>query len=317
MKVAITGANGFLGKYLVDACLADGHQVYAFVRKSADTSSLKLNNNLKICTINYDNIDTELQKLKTQIGAFDFLIHNAGKTSSIDNEDYVNINTKMTGRLLDAISKVEFLDLGGKFVYISSYTAHGPVGVNHPVSKYGESKKAAEELIQKSGIAHVMFRPTAIYGAGDKAFLPLFQTANKGLYPLTRSSQKMSMIHAADLASIVARDMSSREGILHVSDGNTYSHAQFKKVLSEVIGRKIRNIRIPGIITKISLWISDIWYRITRGTPNLTLEKFEEISQDWELHDDESLEHADLQIAFDLKKGFKDAYDYYARKKLL
>ncbi len=317
MRVAITGANGFLGKYLVETCMASGLDVTALVRKTADTSKFPTNERLTICPINYGEISSELEAIKQEVGEFDFFIHNAGKTTSINREDYTNINTHLTGKLVDAISEVGFLSNRGKLVYISSYTAQGPIGVNHPVSCYGESKKKAETLISKSKYPSVIFRPTAIYGAGDKAFLPLFQAANKGIYPLTRPSQKMSMIHAADLASIVANEMGSKEGIIHVSDKNTYSHTEFRDTLSLVLNRRIRNIRIPSFISKISLGLSDIWYYISRGTPNLTLEKFEEISQDWDLHDEENLEHSNGPFAYDLKKGFEDAFNYYSQNNLL
>ncbi len=317
MRVAITGSNGFLGKYLVETCLNSGYEVIALVRKTADTSQLPINDRLQICPIDYKEISKELLSIKEKIGEFDFFIHNAGKTTSIKREDYSNINTHLTGRLVDAISEVSFLNDKGKLVYISSYTAHGPIGVNHPVSCYGESKKRAEELIQKSKYSTVIFRPTAIYGAGDKAFLPLFQAANKGIYPLTRPAQKMSMIHASDLANIVANEMVSEDGIIHVSDLNTYSHSEFRDTLSQVLNKKIRNIRIPATISKISLWLSDIWYHISRGTPNLTLEKFEEISQDWDLHDEESIEHSEGPFEYDLKKGFENAYKYYVQNNLL
>jgi nucleoside-diphosphate-sugar epimerase len=317
LKVAITGANGFFGKYLVEFCLNEGYEVFALVRKTADLSQFQDNDKLCICAIDYTNLDQEFQSIKDEHGEIDYFIHNAGKTTSINNADYDNINTKLTGGLLESIEQVGLLKSSGKLIYISSYTAHGPVGVNHPVSFYGSSKKKAEELIQQSKFSFLIFRPTAIYGAGDKAFLPLFQAANKGIYPLTRLDQKMSMIHAADLANAVVKQMDSKNGILHVSDGITYSHSDFRNTLSLVMNRKIRNIRIPGLISKISLWFSDIWYRLSGKSPNLTLEKFEEISQDWDLHNYENLDHSEIPIKFDLKKGFEDAFNYYDRNKLL
>ncbi|MEP5613167.1 MAG: SDR family NAD(P)-dependent oxidoreductase [Cyclobacteriaceae bacterium] len=317
MKVAITGANGFLGQYLVDTSLSAGHEVFALVRKSAETSVFQKHDSLTICPVDYKNINDEFKSLEASTGGIDFFIHNAGKTTSINRADYTNINTKLTGEIVSTVSEVNLLKTGGKFVYISSYTAHGPIGVNHPVSCYGESKRQAEQHILSSGLASVIFRPTAIYGAGDKAFLPLFQAANKGIYPLTRPAQKMSMIHAADLAAIVVGGMADKEGIFHVSDGNTYLHSEFRDTLSVVLNRKIRNIRIPSIVSKISLGLSDVWYSVTRGTPNLTLEKFEEISQDWDLHDEETLSHANGPIEFDLKKGFENAYKFYAKNKML
>lgn len=315
MRVAITGANGFLGKYLIKACLKAGYEVLALVRKNADIPEFAEHPKFNLCKVDYKLIDRDLETLKSNHGVVDFFIHNAGKNASIHKNDYKEINTNLTGRLVEALSETGFLN--GKLIYVSSYTAHGPMNVNHPVSHYGHSKKGAEEHIVKSKYPTLIFRPTAIYGPGDYAFLPLFKGAKNGLYAYTKSNQKMTLIHGEDMASAVLLDMEAKQGVIYVSDGDTYTHDQFVKTLSEILGKRVRKIKVPVFISKLLLGLSDIWNRIINGSPKLTLEKFEEITQDWDLHSNQELPHSKVKIKYDLRKGFEETYKYYSQNKLL
>lgn len=318
MRVAITGANGFLGSYLVRKCLNSNFQVIALVRKGANYKWLPTANpQLSIHIIDYSaDLSSQLSEMKKEVGLFDFVIHNAGLTVSLDKEEYFTVNTELTKKLIDSIVESDFFSQKGKFIYVSSYAAHGPSGINKPVSYYGESKKQAEEYIVNSAINHLIFRPTAVYGAGDHAFLPLFKAAQKGIYPATNPRQKMSMIHGSDLANMIVEEMQNSKGVIFVNDGNTYLHQDFINTLEEVLNRKIKKIPIPDFLSKISLMISDIWNRFIGNRPGITLEKFEEISQDWNLHED-GISHCQIPAKFSLKDGFEDAYQFYKKNKLL
>ncbi|MEQ9402722.1 MAG: SDR family NAD(P)-dependent oxidoreductase [Cyclobacteriaceae bacterium] len=315
MKVAITGSNGFLGKYLVEAFLQSGYEVKAFVRKSAKTSHIEHHKNLKLVTIDYNQLPQELERIKNETGQLDYLIHNAGKTTSVYPKDYEEINVQLTRRLVEGIEETNFISK--KLIYISSYTAHGPAGVGHPVSAYGASKLAAESFILKSKYPSLIFRPTGIYGAGDVAFLPLFKAAKRGIYPINRSDQKITMIHAADMAAAVPHYIDNGTGIFHVNDGNIYSNDDMIDALEEAFKKKIRKIRIPTGISRFGLSLSDTWHKITGGPTDLTREKFNEIAHDWDLHTFDGLRHSEAPVAFDLKKGFENAYRYYIDNKLI
>ncbi|MFK7951611.1 MAG: NAD-dependent epimerase/dehydratase family protein [Ekhidna sp.] len=318
MKVAITGANGFLGTHLVNKCLSSGFQVIALVRKGANCSSLPIDNpQLSTFYINYSkNLTSQLEELRIDTGFIQYVIHNAGLTVSLDKNEYFQINTFLTEKVLSSIKESKILSDEGKFIYISSYAAHGPSGIGEPVSYYGESKKEAEKLVLKSDIPHLIFRPTAIYGGGDYAFLPLFKAAKRGLYPITSSKQKMSMIHGADLAAMVIEEMPAKTGVIFANDGHTYLHQDFIEILEGIFERKIFKVPVPAFLSKISLGLSDLWHSLIKKRPGLTLEKFKEISQDWDLHE-RALLHSNIKARYSLKEGFADAYQFYKSKRLL
>ena len=292
-------------------------EVHAFIRSNANTSLLPEDNKLSLHSINYkDDITDQFTQLKERIGTQDYFIHNAGMTVSLKKEEYYQVNVGITEALTDALLSSGFLKPKGRFVYTSSYAAQGPATINKPVSHYGNSKLRAEQVIQKKMPDYLLVRPTAIYGAGDQAFLPLFKGAKMGLYPVTDSNQRMSMIHVADLAHMVVEDMQNAPGILHYNDGNTYLHQDFIDIFEEMFKKKVRRFPLPKWLAKLSMGSSDMWHKIINKRPGITLEKFDEISQHWDLHTTD-LRHSTVKPQIPLKEGFKDALKYYQEKNLI
>ncbi|MEO9870136.1 NAD-dependent epimerase/dehydratase family protein [Ekhidna sp.] len=317
MRVAITGANGFLGSYLVKECLRQKMEVHAFIRPQANTSLLPGNPNLTLHYVNYrDVLVDQFVKIKNEVGDLDFFIHNAGMTVSLKNEEYYQVNVGITTSITESLVSSQLLKVAGRFVYTSSYAAQGPASINQPVSHYGRSKLQAEKVIQEKMTDYLLVRPTAIYGAGDEAFLPLFKGAKMGIYPVTDSQQRMSMIHANDLSRMIIQDMQTSPGILHYNDGNTYSHQDFIDTFQELFDKKIRKFPLPKWLAKFSMGSSDVWHKITNKRPGITLEKFDEISQHWDLHTTD-LRHSTVEAQVSLKEGFEDALKYYQENNLI
>lgn len=292
-------------------------EVHAFIRAGANTSLLTESSKLFIHHLDYRNdLSGQFSNFKNEIGQLDFFIHNAGMTVSLKNEEYYQVNVGLTTAITIALNSSELLVNDGKFVYTSSYAAHGPATIKRPVSHYGHSKLQAEEVIQKSMATYLLVRPTAIYGAGDEAFLPLFKSAKMGIYPVTDSNQRMSMIHGKDLANMVIQDMQTETGAVHYNDGSTYLHQDFVNIFQEIFGKKVRKFPLPKWLTKLSMGSSDVWHKIIGKRPGITLEKFDEISQHWDLHTTD-LKHSTVKAKISLKEGFEDALGYYKENNLI
>lgn len=292
-------------------------EVYAFIRQGANTQLLPSSDNLHLITINYSgDLVERFHHLKDEHGAMDYFFHNAGMTVSLKNQEYYDVNVGLTKKLARAIKECSFLPEDRTFGYTSSYAAHGPENIKKPVSHYGESKLQAEQIVAKHFKNHLIARPTAIYGAGDVAFLPLFKSAKLGIYPVTNGHQRMSMIHAADLSHMIVHDLQSKNGIIHYSDGKTYFHRDFISTFSDILQKKIRSFPLPKWLARLSMGASDVWHKIINKRPGITLEKFSEISQHWDLHTT-NLPHSSVSAKISLQEGFEDALNYYQKQKLL
>lgn len=292
-------------------------EVYAFIRAGANTSLLPKHDNLHVKNVDYrKDLASQFADIKQEAGQVDFFLHNAGMTVSLKNEEYYQVNVGLTTGICDALGEIDLLKDDGTFVYTSSYAAHGPANTKQPVSHYGRSKLQAEQVISEKMNKHLLVRPTAIYGAGDEAFLPLFKGAKMGIYPVTDSKQRMSMIHGADLARMMVQDMQKETGPIHYNDGQTYLHKDFVDIFKELFQKKIRTFPLPKWLAKFSMGSSDVWHKIINKRPGITLEKFDEISQHWDLHTTD-LKHSSVKPEISLKEGFKDALNYYQENNLI
>lgn len=323
MKILITGANGFLGSWLCKQATTDpNNKVFAAVRKNADIKKIENLKGLEISVFDYsstDSISICLNELKKKTNKIDLVIHNAGLTKSTSRISFFDINIGITSRLIEALKKQDFISEEGKLCYVSSQAALGPVGYQQPISAYGESKLEAEKTIIESKLNYLIFRPTGIYGPGDSEFLPLFKSVKSGFYPCAAPiNQKITLIHAQDVAQCIF-DVSARytNKIVHLSDGNVYSHKDLKNQIINLLNKKAVLIRIPNWITRLFLSVNFQLGKILKYEPILTPEKHSEISKDWNHDFTSERKEIPLKIMYKLKEGFADTLTYYQSKNLL
>jgi len=318
MKVVITGANGFLGSHLVQNALEKGYETTALLRSGADVSNLADLSGYNIIEIDYSSVESiseALSKLPKQ----DLIIHNAGMTKSYSLDKYIKVNVDLTERLIKRIQQSGALSDSGRFAYISSLAAKGPVGNGGPASNYGRSKVMAEEKIKASGIPYMIFRPTGIYGSRDIQFVPLIKAVKLGLYPLMTSAQhKMTLINARDVAeNVIECSRNHVNKTVHLEDGHVYLHKDLREILEKALDKKTRVIGLGKRVVKSILYLSDIIDRNFNRTPKLSLEHYAEISQDWDYDFSTERKEVPLTIHYPLHKGFQEAIDYYLEKNLI
>lgn len=233
--IAITGATGFAGRHAVDALLARGHNLRALVRSPA---SAKLP--AAVQTVAGDLADdAALAKL---LAGADAVIHLAGAIAAADEASFFKVNFKGTQAVAQAALKAGTR----RFVHVSSLAARQP-----GLSPYAASKRAGEDAIAQmmGDLNAVILRPPAVYGPGDKGTLPLLRELTKPVaaIPAPRHA-RFSLIHAADLARLLADAASSDIGGLHeVSDGKQggYGWDELLAIASRLRGAPVRGIYLP------------------------------------------------------------------------
>jgi nucleoside-diphosphate-sugar epimerase len=190
LRIALTGATGFVGKSLVPKLLAAGHQVKALVR---DPARAKLPTAIE--TIQGALADeTALQRLVQDV---DVVLHMAGAVSGLAADDFMKANFHGTNATALAAKQNGIK----RFIYVSSVAATQP-----QLGPYGRSKANAEQslkvIFQDSQL--LILRPSAVYGPHDTATLPLLQAlmSNTAIIPGTRTN-RFGMIHVEDLANIL------------------------------------------------------------------------------------------------------------------
>ena len=240
MKVAVTGATGMVGSRLAEALRQRGHDVVCLVRSPEKAGFLSAAG----CRLVKGGLDDDAA-LKTFMEGAEIVHHVAGVLAGAGDADFLRVNREGTARVAAAAKAAGV----ARFVYTSSLAVSGPTtrgtplphaDVCGPVTPYGRSKLAGEEVVRAAGVPFTIVRPAAVYGPRDRnQFLPAFKLARRGIAPvLGDGMQELSLIHVGDLAdALIAAGESPR------SIGRAY-HAAFPEVVNQrqlfaAIGRAV------------------------------------------------------------------------------
>lgn len=165
MKVAITGASGFVGSHLAQALLARGHQVAAIAR-GVRRSELELNS-LRLTWFASDLSDAG--QLAQAFEGCDAVAHCAGINREIGEQTYERVHIRGTGNVVQAARAAGV----AKIAMLSFLRARPNCG-----SAYHESKWAAEEMLRHSGLDYTVIKAGMIYGLGDHMLDHLTKSLN-------------------------------------------------------------------------------------------------------------------------------------------
>jgi nucleoside-diphosphate-sugar epimerase len=212
MRVAVTGATGLLGGYLIRGLLQRGAQPIAVVR-NPDLAEPLRSLGVEVRTADLADIDA----LSAAFDGADCVIGNAALVSLKPHpfKRYLDVNVEGTIHSFEAMKAAGV----ARAIHISTvgiYSGHrAPVDEDH--SRYGEghkqsrlngykvSKALAEETAwryaSKYEISLTSLRPSVMYGAFDRNFLPWHKRALRmrplAIYPYFA---RLGLVYAGDVA---------------------------------------------------------------------------------------------------------------------
>lgn len=267
MKALVTGATGFVGGHLVERLRAEGHEVTALVRSPAKAARL-----LEL-GVRLERGDLHDQPaLERASAGQDAVFHVAGSVAARDEAAYLDGNRDGTRNVVRAA------EASGRprFVHVSSMAAGGPSrkGVPmtaddppHPVTAYGRSKLAAEDVVRGSALPWTILRPPTIYGPNDRDnLIKVFRIARTGIAPVFGDgSMELSAVYAPDLADALVRAAEPRETVGRVYYANhpeVLTSAGLVRLIGRTMGRTVRVVGVPEPLGRAIL-------TVTGGTASL------------------------------------------------
>ena len=256
MKLAITGATGFVGARLLALAVREGHAVTALTRRSQ--------NERRSVTWVQGALDNR-QALQRLLEGADAVIHVAGVISAPDAAGFEAGNVTGTLNVLAAATSAGLR----RFVHVSSLAAREP-----ELSLYGASKARAEQLVQSSGFDWAIVRPPAVYGPGDHETLELFKAARLGLVPLPPRG-RLSLIHADDLSGLLLAltepDAPSKV-TYEPDDGRDggWTHREFAAALAAAQDRRALALPVPAGVIRLGAGLDKL---LRRGKAKLTADR--------------------------------------------
>lgn len=316
MRALVTGATGFVGSHLADALHRRGDEVTALARSPGKAKALA---SLGVRVIIGDLHD--VSALDSAMGGQDVVYHVAGVVAARSESEFFHANRDGTANLAAAAER----NGRPRFVLVSSMAAAGPArrGVPlsgaeppKPVTAYGRSKLAAERVATASALPWCIVRPPMVYGPRDQEVLKVFRLARLGLAPVFGDGkQQLSAVHGADLARGLVAAGTAPEAIgrtYYACHPQVFTSADFVRAVADAMGRRTVLLRIPPVVGRALLLVTEAAARTVRRATILTSDKANEFFQPAWTGDPEPLTRdTGWRAALDLQSGLADTYRWY------
>lgn len=273
MRVAVTGAAGFLGGNLVDRLAADGASVRALVWPEAGMD--------KQAPQGVEVVPVDVRSSGDLEAAFEgcaVVYHVAAQTSlALTRRELLAVNAEGTRNVASAAVRAGV----GRVVYASNLNLH-VLGTSarideeaplQPANNYSASKLLGERILleehRASGLGVVVARIGPTLGAGAVRWLGFLRAIDSGNYRIVGpGANRIQPIDVSDVVDALVR-CAITEGI----DGRAYviagrepvSTADFIEMVAKALGVCVGRSRVPGVLITVHRVVGDAARRLGLG----------------------------------------------------
>ena len=246
LKVAVTGANGYLGTSFCHQLIKTGHIPIPVVKESSVPVDLDRRNKQI----------TAVPELVKAILDCDAVVHLAAITHTNSNMTDIDISwfREVNVKFTESLAKASIIAKVPRFIFVSSIKVNGektcgkpfraddppnPEGI-YSITKY-EAEKVLHNLSQDSNFRPIIIRPPLIYGGSAKGIVAnLLGIVSKGVpLPLAGIQNKRSLVSLplmCDLLEICLTHPNAPGHTFLVSDGVVRSTPDIIRMVSSLYG---------------------------------------------------------------------------------
>lgn len=254
MRIAVTGANGFIGQSLCP-----------FLRQQLSANLITLTRNPSVISDTQLGFSATDDELIAKLRNTDCLIHLAARahTNNSTEEDFERDNIALSTRIARLCVAANI----PRLIYLSSIKVNGnstngraPFSADElpqPEDVYGKSKLASEQALKKhlanTKTELVIIRPPLVYGDNNKGNLQSLEKLIHSGIPLpfgalNNQRDLVSIDNLCELIAITITHPNAANEIFLVSDGIARSIKQIVQLLATRKGKHAKFFNVPSEI---------------------------------------------------------------------
>jgi UDP-glucose 4-epimerase len=248
--IALTGATGFIGQYLLQELPKRGYRVRVLLRRPSAApiaSASAVVGDL-----------ARPQNMSAALADAEAVIHSAGiahAMSGVPEDDYRVLNTEASVRLARAAQRAGVK----RFIFLSSIRAQcGPASDDvlseasepQPTEAYGRSKLAAEQGLAEIDLDWAALRLVVVYGPGVKGNMEELLRVARSPYPLPLGAlkAKRSILALENLAAAIDTVLTTPDRLRRpfiVADPEPITIAEMIAIMRSALGRRPALVPVP------------------------------------------------------------------------
>ncbi|MBI4754744.1 MAG: complex I NDUFA9 subunit family protein [Betaproteobacteria bacterium] len=247
-NVLLVGGSGFLGSHIAHRLAGSGCRVTVPTRRRSRAAHL-----LPLPTVDVVEADVhDPHRLAQLMAGQDAVINCVGILHSRSGRpygrDFAQVHVELPRRLVAACRQAGV----HRLLHVSALGAArgGP-------SEYQRSRADGEAAIREtgSGLAWTVFRPSVIFGPGDR-FLNLFAGLLRVLpvMPLGGAGTRFQPVYVEDVAAVIADSLPRGESFGHTYElcgPGTYTLAELVRYVGAVTGRRRPVFGLPAALAYV------------------------------------------------------------------
>ena len=295
MKIAVTGANGFVGRHVVARLLPRRHQVRALVSERPGSEG-----ELPGGGAGMEVRRADVRRPETLRGAFDgvdAIVHTVAIPTE-RKQKFADVNVAGVAHVVEEARRADV----ARIVHMSAIGAD-------PASPYPylRSKGRGQALVTGAGIPHVVLRPSLLFGEGDDFFPRLRFSLYFPIVPVPGDGKaRFQPVHVDDIAQalVAALERGDISGVHELGGPEAVTYDEMLEETMRGTGIRRPRVHLPVLLVKPAAFAMTVM-----ADPPVTIDQLDLLAVD------NTPKNNALEPVFGVRpRPFKGALDYLRRR---
>jgi uncharacterized protein YbjT (DUF2867 family) len=244
-EVLVTGGTGFLGRHVCRALIARGYLPRLLVRIGSEG---RIPGDIRHAGRVTPGDVTNRESVEMAAQSTEAIVHLAGIIREVpsDGVTFEKVHVESTRHVVHAAKRWGI----PRLVYVSALGA-APGGPGN----YFDSKGRAEEIVRRSGLDWTIFRPSGIFGPGDRFLSELGRGVRDApVFPVPGDGKfLLQPVFAGDVAKGIADCLTrpdTEKRAFDVVGPERFTYEEVADRIAAAAGRRVRKVHIPVLWTR-------------------------------------------------------------------